>query len=133
MDDLNDEDVQLIRELERNRKSQQRKELREQHANAQAKYRLHLARNKAPTRNDFAIVTLGIVLRAIAASPEHALLRLLREGIEEELVKADFDRDQISIRLGKMLEDCNQDLANWRRSREWRRRHAARIAQVIGS
>jgi hypothetical protein len=55
----------------------------------------------------------------------------LRDAIKEELVQADFDRDQISIRLSKMLQDCDRDLQDRRRSREWRRRHAARVAQAM--
>jgi len=132
MDLLNeDEEMDLIRALEHSRQSQQQKKLREKHANAQAKYRRRLVQKMAPTRTDFSVVVLATALRAINAAPEQKLVRRFREAIEAELLAANFDQDQIRIRLGRMLEDCDKDLKNWRRAREWRREHATRVARAM--
>jgi hypothetical protein len=131
MDDLaDDEEVQLTRHLEQLRQTKRQIEKREKHANVQAKYRARLEKNSAPTRMDFAIVTLGIVLRSIDREPEHHLIQLLRTTIECELVDAGFDREQIRVRLGRMLDNCEGDIAKWRRSRAWLREHKARLAKA---
>jgi hypothetical protein len=86
MDDLaDDEEVQLTRHLEQLRQTKKQIEKREKHANVQAKYRARLQKNAAPTRTDFAIVTLGVVLRSIDREPEHPLVQLLRTTIECEM------------------------------------------------
>jgi hypothetical protein len=131
MHDLaDDEEVQLTRHLEQLRQTKKQIEKREKHANVQAKYRARLQKNAAPTRTDFAIVTLGVVLRSIDREPEHPLVQLLRTTIECELVDAGFDREQIRVRLGRMLEDCQGDIVKWRRSRQWIREHKARLAEA---
>ena len=126
-----DEEMELERNLQQLRQTKQQVEKRAKHATVQAKYRARLARNRAPTRMDFAVVALGVVLQAIEARPEHRFVRLLGEAIEAELVAADFDREQIRIRLGRMLEDCDQDLDKWRHSRKWLREHKARLAKAM--
>lgn len=83
-----------------------------------------------PTRMDFAIVALDIVLRAIDQKPEHDLVQLLRNAIEDELAKADFDQEQIRIRLGNMIEDCEEDLDKWRHCHKWLREHKALVAKA---
>jgi hypothetical protein len=134
MDELSEEEeMELERNLHQLRHTRQQVEKRAKHATVQAKYRAKLALNRAPTRMDFAIVTLGVVLRAIEKNSEHGFVRLLREAIEQELVAADFDQEQVRIRLGRMVEDCSQDLDEWRRSRAWLRTHKARLAKAMAA
>ena len=86
MDELSEEEeMELERNLHQLRHTRQQVEKRAKHATVQAKYRAKLALNRAPTRMDFAIVTLGVVLRAIEKNSEHGFVRLLREAIEDEL------------------------------------------------
>jgi hypothetical protein len=131
MDHLSeDEELEITRNLERLRRGQDQQKKRATHATVQAKYRARLEKNAAPARTDYAIVALALVLQAIVKNPEHGTVRLLREAMEEELVTAGFDREQIRIRLGGMLEDCERDLDKWRHDRAWIRAHKARVAKA---
>ena len=131
MDDLTaDEELEITRNLERLRRGQDQQKKRATHATVQAKYRARLEKNAAPARTDYGIVALALLLRAFIQNPEHGVVRLLREAVEGELVTAGFDREQIRIRLGRMLEDCDKDLDKWRHGRVWIREHKARVAMA---
>jgi hypothetical protein len=49
--------------------------------------------------------------------PNNESLRVLRKAIENELGLADFDPEQTQIRLGRLIDDYDDDLMRWRRDR----------------
>jgi hypothetical protein len=133
MDSIDDEELhETIRRIERRRHTEQEKERRARHANAQLRYREKMKKRCAPTRTDFATVTLGVVLLVIQEWADNPFVKLLRAAIEEELVEGDLDRNEIRIRLDRMLEDCAQDLPNWRHARRWNTEHKALVARAMG-
>ena len=70
MDELSEEEeMELERNLHQLRHTRQQVEKRAKHATVQAKYRAKLALNRAPTRMDFAIVTLGVCFERSKRTP----------------------------------------------------------------
>jgi hypothetical protein len=122
VDGTDDEELhELIQRTERRRHTAQEKERRARHANAQLRHRLRLKNRCAPTRTDFATVTLGIVLLLVREWPDDRVVKILRAAIEEELVEGDFDRNENRIRLERVLKDCARDLTSWRHGRRWKK------------
>jgi hypothetical protein len=133
VDGIEDEELlELIRQKERHRHTKKEEERRERQANTQLRYRLKLKKRRAPARADFAAVTFTIVLLLIREWADDRIVKILRAAIVEELVDGDFDRNEILIRLDRMLEDCAQDLPKWRHARRWNKDHEALVARALG-
>jgi hypothetical protein len=99
---------------------------RDRHADAQAKHRAKLHRNRAPSRADIAAAALGVLLLVCKTYPHDKQVQTMRAMIENELAEAGFGKDQIKSRLDRMIDNCDRDRVRSREYRAWfeqRRQH----------
>jgi hypothetical protein len=125
MNDTVDLAVSSIRHKRFHTRSQAK---RDKHADAQAKHRAKLRDNGAPSRADIAAVTLAVVLLICKTYPRDRDVKIIRDMIELELRKAEFDDGQIKLRLDRMVDNCDRDLARWRECRAWFEQRRKRMA-----
>jgi hypothetical protein len=129
MDKTKDLD-EVLRDIQRRRNNGEQVRARASHANSQLKHRLGLERKRAPVRADYATVVLGLFLQALNKPERHPVIQLMSDAVEYELGLADFDPEQIKIRFDRMLEDCENDLKEWRRRRAWLKDHKTRLKRA---
>jgi hypothetical protein len=130
MDEKTDLD-EILRDIHCRRNKAEQVRERAIHADAQLKHRRSLEAKRAPSRADYATVVLGLFLQALSKPERHPIIQLMNGAVEQELELANFDRDQIRIRLDRMCEDCKNDLPEWRRRRAWLKDHKARLKRAL--
>jgi hypothetical protein len=84
------------------------------------RHKASLKERKIPTRDDFAMAALDVILILLNNAPTEDMPQQLYAAVVGELIRADFDRDSSRIRLDRMSERIHRDRDRRNRHREWK-------------